>query len=139
MPKGPNPQLAALRLAKPDEFRRKVRAAIAKAGSIPAAAEALEVARATLFRWVGLDASLVEGLDLPPPRAVERGGKAPSREKGPKAKATRSYGAVITVPGVDSARFVIAATVFRRDGAAMTRADLDQLAAAMPPVGELPT
>lgn len=92
-----NAALSGLRLAKPAEFARKVRAAVEKAGSIPGAAEALGVTRRTLDRWLTEAPALVEGLELPPPRAVERGGKAPAREK--SARRTRTVEYLAPVPG----------------------------------------
>lgn len=46
-------EIGALKIAKPDEWRRKVRAAIRQAkGDLDGAAERLGVARRTLSRWI---------------------------------------------------------------------------------------
>lgn len=79
-----NPVLSALRIAKPDEFARKVRAALERGGSVPAAAKALGVATRTLHRWISEAPALAEGVALPPPRSTLRG------STGPAARATRT-------------------------------------------------
>lgn len=68
-----NAQLSALRVAKPAEFALKVRAALEQGGSVPAAAKQLGVTPRTLFRWIADAPALIEGLALPPPRAILRG------------------------------------------------------------------
>lgn len=60
-----NPQLSALKVADPDAWRTKVRAALKAEGSIPGAAIALQVDRTTLFRWVREEPALKEGIELP--------------------------------------------------------------------------
>lgn len=57
--------LSALRIADPPAWRAKVRAALRAEGTLPGAAAALGVSRATLFRWVSEDPATREGIDLP--------------------------------------------------------------------------
>lgn len=46
-------EIGALKIAKPDEWRRRLRAAIRQAkGDLAGAADALGVARRTLSRWI---------------------------------------------------------------------------------------
>lgn len=76
--------LTALRLIRPAEFRRKVRAALQKAGSVPGAAKLLTArgltcSRGTLFRVLRADSTLEEGLELPGKRGYPRGSVRPDK------------------------------------------------------------
>lgn len=54
--------IGALRFAKPDEWARAVKRAIRDAGGrLDEAAEALEISRRTLRRWISEDEALPEG------------------------------------------------------------------------------
>lgn len=69
MPPPADPQLSALRLARPAQWHARVRAAITKAGSVPGGAAILGIHSRTLFRWIASDPTLARGLSLPLPRA----------------------------------------------------------------------
>jgi hypothetical protein len=58
------PALGALRLLHPDQWRARIRAALAAAGSTRAAAPTLGVGLRTLERWVAEVPALAEGLEL---------------------------------------------------------------------------
>lgn len=76
-----NPRLAALRIAKPDEWHAEVHAALMKAGTVPGAAKALGIGTRTLHRWITETPALIEGVELPPPRSTVRGSSGPAARK----------------------------------------------------------
>ena len=54
--------LSAVRLADTDEWRRQVRAALLSTPTLTDAARSLGVGRATLYRWLAEDPTLLGGL-----------------------------------------------------------------------------
>lgn len=57
--------IGVLQISDPDAFRRRVRGALVEAeGSVVRAASLLGIAARTMFRWIGRDPSLTEGIAM---------------------------------------------------------------------------
>ena len=79
----PGDVLRALRVARPGDWRRRVRAALEGAGEIPRAASVLGVSERTLTRWLAEEPALRAGLELPRPRGLSA---KPAENKAPRKK-----------------------------------------------------
>lgn len=64
--------LLAMRLVDPARWRGLVRDALAATAGVPEAARALGVSRPTLYRWLGEDPTLADGIALPGPGPREK-------------------------------------------------------------------